>query len=245
MVNFKKARELFRDVVEIDNYVPLFTLEKIQSDLLNAIDKKEKMIFLTGEAGSGKSMILKRIFEELKNNEKVFFISNPYLQISSILNILKQLSLKEHHLFLIDEAQLLREEIFEELRIYADRGNVTLVFATHETDLKRLLAKKHFFTRINYIFTLNRVSLKELEKFIKIKLLKHNLLDIAEMIKKSNYKLIYKYTKGSLRTTNQLMFKVFDILDFFCTKYPNKVDLNKLSNKYIDMAYLDLKEKNA
>jgi len=245
LVNFKKARELFRDVVEIDNYVPLFTLEKIQSDLLNAIDKKEKMIFLTGEAGSGKSMILKRVFEELKNNEKVFFIFNPYLQINFILNILKQLSLKEHHLFLIDEAQLLKEEIFEELRIYADRGNVTLVFATYETDLKRLLAKKHFFTRINYIFTLNRVSLKELEKFIKIKLLKHNLLDIAEMIKKSNYKLIYKYTKGSLRTTNQLMFKVFDILDFFYTKYPNKVDLNKLSNKYIDMAYLDLKEKNA
>ena len=244
MVNFKKAREVFRDVVETDNYVPLFTLEKVQSDLLNAIDKKEKMIFLTGEAGSGKSMILKRVFEELKS-EKVFFVSNPYLQISSILNILKQLSLKDHHLFLIDEAQLLTKEIFEELRIYADRGNVTLVFATHETDLKRLLEKKHFYTRINYILTLNKVSLKELEEFIRIKLLKHNLLNISEMIKKNNYKLIYRYTKGSLRATNQLMFKVFDILDFFYTKYPNKVDLNKLSNKYIDMAYLDLKEKNA
>jgi len=243
-VNFKKARELFRDVVETNNYIALLTLEKVQSDLLNAIDKKEKMIFLTGEAGSGKSMILKRVFEQLEN-EKVFFISNPYLQISSILNILKQLSLKEHHLFLIDEAQLLTQETFEELRIYADRGNVTFVFATHETDLKRLLEKKHFYTRINYILTLNKVSSKELEEFIRIKLLKHNLFNISEMIKKNNYKLIYKYTKGSLRATNQLMFKVFDILDFFYTKYPNKVNLNKLSNKYIDMAYLDLKEKNA
>ena len=244
MVNFKKARELFRDVVETNNYVPLFTLEKVQSDLLNAIDKKEKMIFLTGEAGSGKSMILKRVFEQLKN-QKVFFISNPYLQIGSILDILKQLSLKEHHLFLIDEAQLLTQKTFEELRIYADKGNVTLVFATHETDLKILLEKKHFYTRINYILTLNKVSLKELEEFIKIKLLKHSLINISEMIKKNNYQLIYKYTKGSLRATNQLMFKVFDILDFFYTKYPNKVNLNKLSNKYIDMAYLDLKEKNA
>ena len=41
------------------------------------------------------------------------------------------------------------------------------------------------------------------------------------------------------------MFKVFDILDFFYTKYHNKVNLNTLSNKYIDIAYLDLKEKNA
>ena len=244
MVDFKKARELFRDVVEINNYVPLLTLEKVQSDLLNAIDKKEKMIFLTGEAGSGKSMILKRVFEQLKN-EKVFFISNPYLQIGSMLDILKQLSVKDHHLFLIDEAQLLTQETFEELRIYADRGNITLVFATHEADLKRLLEKKHFYSRINYIFTLNKVSLKELEEFIKIKLLTHNLVNILEMIQKTNYKLIYKYTKGSLRTINQLMFKVFDILDFFYTKYPDKLNLNKLSNKYIDMAYLDLKEKNA
>ena len=244
MVNFKQARELFRDVVETSNYVPLVTLEKVQSDLLNAIEKKEKMIFLSGESGSGKSMILKRVFEKLKS-EKLFFVSNPYLEISYILNLLKQLSLKDHHIFLIDEAQLLKEEIFEELRIYADRGNVTFVFATHETDIKKLLEKKHFYTRINYIFTINKISLKELEDFIKTKLLKHNLVSISEMIKKNNYKLIYRYTKGSLRATNQLMFKVFDILDFFYTKYPDKVDLNKLSNKYIDMAYLDLKDKHA
>ena len=244
MVNFKQAREVFRDVVEINNYVPLITLEKVQNDLLSAIDKKEKMIFLSGKAGSGKSMILRKVFEELKS-EKVFFVSNPYLEINYILNVLKQLSLKEYHLFLIDEAQLLSEETFEELRIYADRGNVTFVFATHETDIKKLLQKKHFYTRINYIFTVDKISLKELEEFIKIKLLKHNLLNISEMIKKNNYKLIYKYTKGSLRATNQLMFKVFDILDFFYTKYPNKVNLSRLSNKYIEMAYLDLKEKNA
>jgi len=215
LANFNKAKEVFRDVVDLKFYVPLSAVEKTKNDLLNALDKKEKMIFITGEAGSGKSMILKSVYNSLKNEKNVFYISNPYLEINSILTILKQLSLNDYQIFLIDEAQLLSTETFENLRIYADKGNITIVFATHEPDLKKLLEKKHFQTRVNYILKVNKANKEELESFIKTKLLKANLIDIAEMIKRKNYSLIYKYTKGSLRATNQLMFKLFDILEYF------------------------------
>jgi len=245
LANFVRAKEVFRDVVDLKYYVPLSAIEKTKKDLLGALSQKEKMIFVTGEAGSGKSMILKYVYEQLKHNKNIFYISNPYLEINTILSILKQLSLDEYQIFLIDEAQLLSEDTFENLRIYADKGNITIVFATHDTDIKKLMEKKHFQTRINYILKVNRASREELESFIKTKLLKSNLIDVAEMIKKNNYRLIYKYTKGSLRATNQLMFKLFDILDYFYKKSPEKINLDRLSNKYIEMAYMDFKEFHA
>jgi type II secretory pathway predicted ATPase ExeA len=231
--------------VDLKLYVPLSAVERTKKDLLNALEQKEKMIFITGEAGSGKSMILKSVYSQLKDKKNLFYISNPYLEINSILLLLKQLSLNDYQIFLIDEAQLLSEDTFENLRIYADKGNITIVFATHDTDINKLMMKKHFRTRINYILKVNKANREELENFIKTKLLKANLIDVAEMLKRKNYNLIYKYTGGSLRATNQLMFKLFDILAYFYNKNPDKVNLDNLSNKFIEMAYMDFKEFHA
>jgi len=245
LADFKKARELFRDVVELELYVPIPSQEKVKIDLLSAIRQRDKIILLTGEAGSGKSMILKKIYEELKDQEIIFFISNPYSEIKSILNLLKKVKPKNHQIFLIDEAQLLSSEEWENLRIYADRGNVTLVFATHDTNVDQLLRKKHFKSRINYIIPTVRISREETENLILTKLTRFGLHEIAAMFTSSNFRKIYKYSKGSIRMVNQLMFKLFDVLDYFYTKSPSKVNLKKLSNKYIEIAIMDLKEYNA
>ena len=245
MVNFSEAKDLFRDIVDVKRYIPLPTSERIKLELLEAINEKEKLILLTGDAGSGKSLILKSIYEDLKEKENIFFVSNPYLEIDYILNTLKELNLDSHHIMLLDEAQLLTKEIWENLRIYADKGNITIVFATHDTDVKELLTKKHFKTRINTIIPMKRIEFSEMENFIMTKLLKNNFNDIASMFTKSNFKLIYKYTQGSLRATNQLMYKLFDILDYFYKKNPNKINLKRLNNKYIHIAIMDLREIDA
>jgi type II secretory pathway predicted ATPase ExeA len=244
-VDFKKARELFRDVVETEFYVPLPSQEKVKIDLISTIRQQEKIVLLTGEAGSGKSMILKKIYEELKDEEIIFFVSNPYSEIEGILDLLRKVKPEKPQTFLIDEAQLLSAENWENLRIYADRGNVTLLFATHDTDIEKLLQKKHFKSRINYIIPTSPISFEETQNFILTKLNRAGLFEIGTMFRKSNFKKIYKFTKGSLRTTNQLMFKLFDVLDYFYSKRPAKVDLLKLSNKYIEIAIMDLKEFNA
>ncbi|WP_456488727.1 ATPase, T2SS/T4P/T4SS family [Caminibacter pacificus] len=245
MSKFADARELFRDVVDLRNYIPLNTSEKTKQDLINAINQQEKMILLTGAAGSGKSLILRTVYEELKKEKDVFFISNPYLEIDSVLELIKTLGLETHHILLLDEAQLLTPETWENLRIYADKGNITIVFATHDTDVNKLLQKKHFKTRINYIIPVKNVSFSEMENFIYSKLLKNNFNDIAEMLTKKNFKKIYKYTRGSLRATNQLMFKLFDVVDYFYEKEPSRFSKNKIDNKYIEIAIMDLKAIDA
>ncbi|WP_024790026.1 ATPase, T2SS/T4P/T4SS family [Lebetimonas sp. JH292] len=239
MVKLSEAKELFRDVVDVNNYIPLASSEKLKIDLLNALNQKEKMIFISGQAGSGKSMVLKSIYEELKNDKNLFYISNPYLEINAILNILKTLDINEHYFLFIDEAQLLEDSVLENLRIYTDKGNLTVVFATHDTDLNKLLQKKHFKTRINYLFKTVPINMFEIEYFINTKLIKADLIPIVEKFNTKHYKKIYKYTKGSLRGVNQFMFKLFDVMEFFYNKYNDEIFKN--INKYIEITYMDLK----
>lgn len=239
MENFDSVKKLFRDVVDVKNYIPLASIEKLKIDLTNAINQNEKMIFLSGAAGSGKSMILNSIYNNLKDEKNVFYISNPFLEINSVLNIIKTLDINEHYYLFIDEAQLLDDSVLENLRIYADKGNLTIVFATHDVDLNRLLQKRHFETRINYIFKTTPITLDEVTYFVNTKLIKANYISLAEKFKPKHYKLIYKYTKGSLRKTNQFMFKLFDVLDFFYKRDNEKVFKNL--SKYIEIAYMDIK----
>jgi len=242
---FASAKELFRDVVDLNSYIPLPTSEKTKNDLLNSIRQKEKIILLTGDAGSGKSLILKSVYEDLKNDNLVYFISNPYIELNSLLKLLNKLDKTKHHIFLLDEAQLLTPEVWENLRIHADRGYLTLVFSTHDTDVSKLLKKKHFKTRINYIIPVKKVSKDEMKNFIYSKLLKNDYNDIVEMFGKQNFRKIYRYTKGSLRATNQLMYKLFDVLDYFYEKDPNRFSMKRLDNKYIEIAIMDLKAVDA
>jgi type II secretory pathway predicted ATPase ExeA len=239
LVDLSKAKELFRDIVDVNNYIPLASSEKLKIDLTNAINQKEKMIFLTGPAGSGKSMILKAIYVNLKDKKNIFYISNPFLEINSILNIIKTLDINEHYYLFIDEAQLLEDSILENLRIYADKGNLTIVFVTHDVDLDKLLQKKHFKTRINYIFKTTPITQEEVEYFINTKLIKADLVSMIEKFKKRHFKLLYKYTNGSLRAINQFMFKLFDVLEFFYLRDKEKVFENL--SKYIEITYMDIK----
>ena len=239
MEELNKAKELFRDIVDVNNYIPLSNIEKLKIDLVSAVEQKEKMIFLYGSAGSGKSMILKSIYEQLKNEKNIFYISNPYLEINAILSLIKNLNINEHYYLFADEAQLLEDSVLENLRIFADKGNLTVVFATHDTDLNKLLAKKHFKTRINYLFKTHSVNAQEIEYFINTKLIKANLIFIAEKFNSRHYKMIYKYTKGSIRGVNQFMLKFFDVLDFFYNKYNDRIFKNL--DKYIEITHMDLK----
>ena len=72
MARYTEAKEVFRDIVDLKLYVPLSAIERTRKDLISAVEKKERMIFVTGEAGSGKSMILKSVYNNLKNEKNVF-----------------------------------------------------------------------------------------------------------------------------------------------------------------------------
>jgi len=240
-MNFKKVKNLFRDKVDISLYVPLS--QKTEIDLTYAIYEKEKMILIFGEAGNGKSFLMKKIYENLKrknNDFQIYFISNPFEE-EEALDELFLLKSKQHRVVFIDEAQTLSDEKIERLRMLADNHPYTIILATHEKEAKKLFAKKHFQTRINYFVNLKPLKMDKIELFINSKLIQNDAHNIASLFRKSNYRLIYKYTKGNLRDINRLMYKTFDIIDYFYTNYPHKVSSSKIDNKYIEMAYMDLK----
>jgi len=241
-MNFKKAKQLFRDKVDTSLYVPLS--QKMEIDLTYAIFEKEKMILIFGEAGNGKSFLMRKVYENLLEKEEkefqLYFIANPFEEAEA-LDELFLLESDIHRVVFVDEAQTLTEEKIERLRMLADNNLYTIILATHEKEAKKLFAKKHFKTRINYFLNLKPLKLDKTELFITSKLIQNNLHDISSLLKKTNYKLIYKITNGNLREINRLLYKTFDILDYFQKKYPHKVSSSKIDNKYIEMADMDLK----
>jgi len=245
-MNLTEAKELFRDKIETELYVPLS--QKAEIDITYAIREKEKIILVYGDAGSGKSFLIRKIYEQMLENEKelkIFFIANPFEDADALEEFFFVVTPDVHSVVFIDEAQVLTEDRIERLRMLADSGKYTIILATHETEVKRIFSKKHFQTRINYFIKLSSLDLEKTELFITHKLMENDMYNIVSLFRKSNYKLIYKYTKGNLREINRLMFKTFDILGFFTKKYPYKVSSSKLQNKYIEMAYMDLEDTYA
>ena len=238
-MKYKEAKEFFKDVIDVDLYIPLISSQKIEIDIKYAISEKEKLVLLSGEAGSGKSFILNKIYEDLKDTYDIEFIKNPYLDLKEINLFFK--TMDEHKVILIDEAQIISKDNIENLRLLADSGKYTIVFATHIANAKEIFELKHFQTRINYNLRIYPIKPMEVEAFISSKLIKYGFTTLSSMFTSSNYKLIYKLTNGNLREINRLVNKTFDILDYFSTHHPHKVSTSHIQNKYIEMAYMDLK----
>jgi 4-hydroxy-tetrahydrodipicolinate synthase len=239
---FNKVKELFRDKIDISLYIPLS--KKLEIDLMYAISEKEKMILLYGEAGSGKSFLMNKVYTTLKEknlDSEIYFIYNPVEEVEILDNLLK-VSNNKHNVIFIDEAQTLSPEKIEIIRMCSDSNKYTIILATHEKEAKQLFTKKHFTSRINYILNTTHRSYDEIVFFISSKLTQNGFEQIDRMFKKPNYKLIYKFTNGNLREINQLMYRTFDIMNYFYKKDPAKMSKNKIHNKYIEMANMFIKE---
>ena len=243
-MNFQKVKQLFKDEINTSLYVPLF--EKIEIDLMYAIYEKEKIIVVSGDSGNGKTFLLKKLYENLKQKSDDFelcFIVNPLDETRKINEFL--LDSNHHRVLFIDEAQTLTDEKIERLRILADNRNYTIILATHNRDENKIFEKKHFRSRINYFVHLKAISLDKTELFINSKLIQNGEYDVVSWFTDANYRLIYNLTKGNLRMINQLLYKTFDIISYFSDRYPYKVSKKYLENKYIEMANMDLKEIDA
>jgi type II secretory pathway predicted ATPase ExeA len=241
---FNEVKELFKDKIDISLYVPLY--KKLEIDMMYAINEQERMVLLYGEAGSGKSFLLHKIYNLLKEKEiekQIYFIYNPIEEkkLDEILNM----KTEDHIILFIDEAQTLSLEKLEKLRITADNKNYTIILATHEEKAKEIFAKKHFKNRIDYILRTMPCSYDEMTFFISSKLSQNGFDNISQMFLKRNYKLIYKFTKGNLREINQLLYRTFDIMTYFYEKDPAKINKQKMENKYIEMANIFIKEVHA
>ena len=236
---YTQSKNVFLDTVDIKDYVQLDRVSTIYQSLKDSIQKPLKMILLYGKPGAGKSMFLKKLYDDLSSNLTIYLYEIPILdesefyktlaqdifqlkyngalnftQLIKIINSKKE-QITQTPIVLLDEAQLYSETLMEKIRLLSDTRTIKFVITLHKTEKEDLIAKEHFQTRIWKSIELKNASKTELKIYIQKKLMKANCFDTANMFTTKIVNKIYKLTDGNYRNTNKLLHTVFEIYSIY------------------------------
>jgi len=262
--HFENVKNIFIDSVEKNNYVELKSAVYNYDLLEKSLDKPLKMILLFGKPGTGKSMLLNKLYHNLKESREIFYFDAPILSekeflrriyesltnkevprelrvnFDGLLRYCQKLKGKREIVFLLDECQLYSEALMEKIRLLSDTRTVKFIITLHKTDNEDIIAKQHFKTRIWEVVELSNASEDDLHLYIQKKLIQKGFVEISNMIKKKHIKFIYTYTYGNFRETNKFLYTLFDIYEYFYESKPHKVSIDKFSKKFLEMTALKL-----
>ncbi len=70
---YSDVKNIFIDSVDNDNFIELDTILFNYKILEESLDKPLKMILLFGRPGTGKSMILNRLYHNLRGKGEIFY----------------------------------------------------------------------------------------------------------------------------------------------------------------------------
>lgn len=258
---YESIKDVFIDSVEITDFIRLDSSTLFYNQVIESIKKPLKMILIFGEPGTGKSILLNKIYNDLKDTQEIHYIQTPITEaksfnkkISSLLTrgvfktddfsriseICQKLKGHKEHIVILDEAQIYNDEIMETIRLLSDTRSVKFIITLHKTAEEDIIAKKQFTTRIWESIRLHNASLEDLTKYIQKKLLNKNFYEIANGIKKKDIERIYKFTHGNFRETNKFMYTLFDMYHYYDLNKPSKISYNTLSKKIIEMTAIKL-----
>lgn len=267
--NYEKAKDIFSDIYD-DDYVNIDSSVVAYEKLFEVINKPIKLVLLYGKPGTGKTFLLKKIYRDLSKKKSIILLSTPFFdELEFIKNIYtysfkdtlpnldsfdayfkliteKAKQFNEPMTVFIDEAQLYPSSIIEKIRLLADTRKYKIVFTVHKTDEKEdVFAKDYFKTRIWESVELNNITFEEFKIYIEKKFLYHNMFDFINKFTKKHYKIIYTYSKGNLRETNKILYKLFDICDYYDKKEPSKMSNRLINTKFLEMTIIGLGYLNA
>lgn len=257
---FENSKNVFLDTVNARDYIQLDRVSTIYQSLKDSVNKPLKMILLYGKPGTGKSMFLTKLYNDLSTTKTVHLYQTPILDdieffkrlahdlldvkyqgelnFTQFMKIIDEHSIDDIPIVLLDEAQLYSNSLMEKIRLLSDTRKMKFVITLHKTEKEDLIAKEHFQTRIWETIELENASAVELKIYIQKKLMKANCFDSANMFHSKSVNLIHKITNGNYRDTNKLLYTLFDIYNNYMENNPSKIDTNKVSNKIIEMSAL-------
>lgn len=257
---YTQAKASFLDTVDVNEYIQLDRVSTIYNTLKTTIEKPLKMVLLFGRPGTGKSMMLNRLYTELKKGQPIAIYHTPLVDeleflkalardllgfrpfetfsFTQFIELLENKSFDITPLVLLDEAQLYSDALMEKIRLISDTRKVKFIITLHKTDQEDLIAKEHFQTRIWDSIELHNASKQELLSYIQKKLLKHGLFDLANLFQKREVGLIYKFTKGNYRDTNKFLYNFFELCNAYVEQMPHKFSTQRITPKHLEMAAL-------
>lgn len=258
---FESSKEAFLDVVDANTYVQLDRVAVVYKSLMEAIKKPLKMILLYGKPGTGKSMMLGRIYKDLHERQKIVLYQTPItdeeeffrslardlydhvtderINFTRFNEIAARFDIETTPVVLLDEAQMYSPALMEKIRLISDARKVKFIIALHKTEKEDLIAKEHFQTRIWESQQLYNANVPELKIYIQKKLMRANCFDVANMFNDKNVQWIHALTDGNYRDTNKLLFVLFTIAAWYEENQPSQLNYTTISRKLIEMAAIE------
>jgi len=71
------------------------------------------------------------------------------------------------------------------------------------------------------------------------------MFEFVGKLSKKQYKMIYEFSEGNLRETNKILFKLFEICEYYDKTEPSKINPQMINYKFIEMTAISLGYINA
>ena len=263
---YTHIKDVFIDEDESLNFVNLDNSISCYNKIVLALKKPLKLILFYGKPGSGKTFLLNKIANDLKEDKSLIFFPHPFFNEATFIEALceqiygkkledinnfesfikfyskdfssKDEILKNQMTVILDEAQLYPTELIEKIRLMADTRMFKFLFTIHKTENEDILAKDYFQTRIWESIELSSADVNEIIIYLQRKLSQKNY-DKYLKFEKKDYECAYSFCGGNLRTLNKIMYKFYEICEYYEHYQPSKLSGDKANIMILTMAALD------
>ena len=263
---YTHIKHVFIDEDESLNFVNLDNSISCYNKIVLALKKPLKLILFYGKPGSGKTFLLNKIANDLKEDKSLIFFPHPFFSEATFIEALceqiygkkledinnfesfikfyskdfssKDEILKNQMTVILDEAQLYPTELIEKIRLMADTRMFKFLFTIHKTENEDILAKDYFQTRIWESIELSSADVNEIIIYLQRKLSQKNY-DKYLKFEKKDYECAYSFCGGNLRTLNKIMYKFYEICEYYEQYQPSKLSGDKANIMILTMAALD------